>query len=72
MNVLIEHYKKKDNGRDTVYFNDKPVTQVTLVKLPIKFGYGSYNEPKKLLDTGIDVEDIIKITPEGELNMSDN
>jgi hypothetical protein len=72
MNVLIEHYKKATNGRDTEYFNGKPVTQVTLVKLPLKFGYGSYNEPKKLLDTGIDVEDIIKITPEGELNMSDN
>jgi hypothetical protein len=72
MNVLIEHYAKKDNGRDTLYFEGKPVTQVTLVKLPLKFGYGSYNEPKKLLSTDIDVEDIIKITPEGELNMSDN
>jgi hypothetical protein len=72
MNVLIEHYKKKDNGRDTLYFEGKPVIQVTLVKLPLKFGYGSYNEPKKLLSTDIDVEDIVKITPEGELNMSDN
>lgn len=72
MNVLIEHYAKADNGRDTVYFNGKPVVQVTKVKLPLKFGYGSYNEPKKLLNTGIDVDDIIKITPEGELNMSDN
>jgi hypothetical protein len=72
MNVLIEHYAKKDNGRDTLYFEGKPVIQVTLVKLPLKFGYGSYNEPKKLLSTDIDVEDIIKITPEGELNMSDN
>jgi hypothetical protein len=72
MNVLIEHYKKKDNGRDTLYHDGKPVVQVTLVKLPIKFGYGSYNEPRKILDQDIDVEDIIKITPEGELNMSDN
>ena len=72
MNVLIEHYKKAANGRDTEYFNGKPVVQVTTVKLPLKFGYGSYNEPKQLLNTGIDVEDFIKITPEGELNMSDN
>lgn len=72
MKVLIEHYKKADNGRDTVYFNGKPVTEVTSVKLPLRFGYGSYNEPKKLLNTAINVEDIIKITPEGELNMSDN
>jgi len=72
MEVLIEHYKKASNGRDTEYFNGKPVTQVTTCKLPLKFGYGSFNEPKKLLNTGIDVDDIIKITPIGELNMSDN
>jgi hypothetical protein len=72
MNVLIEHYKKAANGRDTEYFNGRPLTQITLVKLPIKFGFGSYNEPRKVLDYAIDVEDIIKITPEGELNMSDN
>jgi len=70
MIVLIEHYKKADNGIDTVYFEGKPVTQVTLAKMPLKFGYGSYNEPRKLLNCGIDLDDIIKITPEGELNMS--
>jgi len=72
MNVLVEHYKKAENGRDTFYYNGKPVVQVTLVKLPIRFGYGSYNEPRKMLDHNIDVDDIIKITPEGELNMSGN
>jgi hypothetical protein len=72
MKVLIEHYKKASNSRDTEYFNGKPVTQITSVKLPIKFGYGSYNEPRKVLDHEINVDDIIKITPEGELNMSDN
>ena len=70
MNVLIEHYKKKDNGIDTVYYEGKPLTIITLVKLPLRFGYGSYNEPKKLLDYNIDVEDILKIVAEGELNMS--
>jgi hypothetical protein len=70
MNILIEHYKKTDNGRGTVYYEGKPVTQVTLVKLPLKFGYGSYNEPKVILDHGIQVEDIIRLTAEGELNMS--
>lgn len=63
MNILIEHYKKADNGIDTVYLNNKAVVMVTTVKLPLKFGYGSYNEPKKLLGTDINVDDIIKITP---------
>jgi len=72
MNVLIEHYAKKDNGIDTLYFEGKPLIRVTLVKLPLRFGYGSYNEPRKVLGYGIDVEDIIKITPEGQLNMSNN
>ena len=43
---------------------------VTTVKLPLRFGFGSYNEPKKILDVGINVEDVIKITAECELNMS--
>ena len=70
MNVLIEHFKKASNGRDTEYFEGKPVTMVTKVKMPLKFGYGSYNEPKKLLGHDIDVDDIKGITAEGELNMS--
>jgi hypothetical protein len=71
MKVLITHYVKADNGRDTKYHEGKPVQKVTTVKLPIKFGYGSYNEPRKILDTDIDVDDIISIVAEGELNMSD-
>lgn len=70
MNVIIEHFKKASNGIDTVYYNNKPVVIVTTVKLPLRFGFGSYNEPKKILDVGINVEDVIKITAEGELNMS--
>jgi hypothetical protein len=69
MRVLIEHYKK--NNQDTLYYNGKPVVQITEAKLPLRFGYGSFNEPRKLLDYNIDIEDIIKIT-EGELNLSDN
>ena len=72
MRVLIEHYKKTNNNQDTLYYNGKPVIQITQGKLPLRFGYGSFNEPKKLLDYNIDIEDIIKITPEGELNLSDN
>lgn len=61
MLVKITHFVKKDNGRDTEYLDGKPVSKVTEVKLPIKFGYGSFNEPKKLLDKGIDVDDVISI-----------
>jgi hypothetical protein len=73
MFILIEHYKKADNGIDTVYYQGKPVTQVTKVKLPLRFGFGSYNEPMKVLDCpiSINVEDIKAIVAEGELNMSE-
>lgn len=71
MNVLIEHYKKHENGRDTFYYQGKPVIMVTTAKLPLRFGYGSFNEPKKLLDYNIDVEDIVKIVQEGCLGLSD-
>ncbi len=71
MDILIEHYKKSLNGRDTEYHEGKPVVMVTQTKLPLRFGYGSYNEPKLVFNTGgIQVEDIIKITAVGELNMS--
>lgn len=70
MYILIEHYKKKDNGRDTVYYDGKPVICVTRAELPLKFGYRSYNEPMIVLSYGIQVEDIVKLTAEGELNMS--
>ena len=69
MKVLITHFKKDDKG-NTLYYDNRPLSQVTAVKLPLKFGYGSYNEPKKLLNTGIDVSDIISIESEGELNLS--
>lgn len=69
MNVIITHYKKADNGRDTVYFEGKPVRIITTVKLPIKFGYGSYNQPMKIKDMDINVEDIISIEAEGEMQL---
>lgn len=70
MNVVIEHYKKKLNSRDTEYHEGKPVVIETQTKLPLRFGYGSYNEPKLEMNTGIEVMDIIKITAVGESNMS--
>lgn len=70
MNVIITHFKVDERGNH-VYHEDKPVTIVTRVKLPLKFGYGSYNEPKKVINTGINVEDVVSIHAEGELNMTD-
>jgi hypothetical protein len=68
MNVIITHYKKAENGIDTVYCDGKPVTMKTVVELPIRFGYSNYNEPKKVLYAGIDVDDIISIEADLMLN----
>ena len=60
MKVIVKHYVK--NGRNTLYDNNrKPVIGVTVVDFPLRFGYGSYNEPRKLLDKNIEVDDIIEI-----------
>lgn len=75
MKVIVTHYAKASNGISTQYFNDKPVSQVTTVSLPLKFKFGSYNEPRKVFnDKGfcINADDIISIVAEGELNMSDH
>jgi hypothetical protein len=63
MNAIITSYKKKANGIDTEYDeNRKPIKIETIIPFPLKFGYGSYNEPKILFDSqGIQVDDIISI-----------
>lgn len=69
MKVLITSFKKTENGRDTIYVNGKPSTITTSYKLPLQFGYGSYNEPKVLLNSGgIQVQDIISVEAEGEMS----
>ena len=61
MKIIITHYKKADNGIDTLYQDGKPITEKTKANLPLRFGYGSYNEPMKILSQGINVTDIISI-----------
>lgn len=56
----ITHYKVDSTGK-TVYVDRKPVTTTTIVEFPLRFGYGSYNEPRKLLNNGINSDDIISI-----------
>lgn len=69
MKVLITYFKKAENGRDTVYVDKKPVTTTISYQLPLQFGYGSYNEPKVLLNSGgIQMQDIISIEAEGEMS----
>ena len=56
----ITHYKVDSRG-NTVYVDRKPVTTTTVVEFPLRFGYGSYNEPRKLLNNRINSDDIISI-----------
>lgn len=56
----ITHYAV-DNRGNTIYNDRKPVTTITIVDFPLRFGYGSYNEPRKLLNSGINSDDIISI-----------
>lgn len=67
MNVLITHYKK-DEKDNTVYYAGAPVRQVTTARLPLHFKFGSYNEPKKVIELNINVEDVISIEAEGEMS----
>lgn len=61
MKAIITHYVKLANG-DFKYENDKPAFATTEVDFPIKFGYGSYNEPRKVLGPYcIDVDSVISI-----------
>lgn len=60
MKVEITHYKK--DGINTVYENGKPAKLKTIIELPLKFGYDSYNQPMRILGSNINVEDIIEIT----------
>jgi hypothetical protein len=58
-------YFQKENG-NTVYVDGKPATITKNVELPLRFRFGSYNEPKKVLNisfTICDVDDIISIEP---------
>lgn len=56
----ITHYKVDISG-NTVYVDRKPTTTTTIVEFPLRFGYGSYNEPRKILNSGINSDDIISI-----------
>lgn len=58
--LVITHYNKNANG-STVYVDGKPTFSTTVVSVPIKFGFGSYNEPMKVKGYDINVDDIISI-----------
>lgn len=65
MHILISHIKKDDKG-NTICLDNKPVISITKVQLPIKFGYGSYNQPKKIINIDINIENIVGISAEEE------
>lgn len=64
MKVTISHYIRLNSwSEDVLYKDNKPVIQDTVVELPLKFGFGSFNEPKKILNEGINVSHVIEIKP---------
>lgn len=56
----VKHFKKDDKG-NTVYEDKKPVIETTRLSFPLEFGYGSYNEPKKIRNISINIDDIVSI-----------
>lgn len=64
MKVIIEHFDK-DSKDNIKYHEGKPITTFTSIKLPIEFGFGSYNEPKKIINHDINIEDIVAIIGNG-------
>ncbi len=76
MKVNIEYFKKDQKGNQ-IYHDKKPVTAVTTATLPLRIGYGSYNEPRKFLNAynefgrAIDADDVRNISACGELNIMD-
>ncbi len=65
LRVTVTHYLKDHLGNTIYTTNDDgrkaPKKGETEVTLPLRFGYGSYNDGRMLLDYGIKVDDIISI-----------
>ena len=64
MEVWVNHFVRKNNYNSDVEYdeNRRPVTKWTKCSLPLKFGYGSCNEPKRVCYTGINADDVIEIS----------
>lgn len=68
MKAIITHFKLDSKG-EVLYSegegnsSKKPLTTATITDFPLRFGYGSYNEPRKLLNIDLDESVIISIEP---------
>lgn len=63
MKVLITYYdpsKNEDNRANGGGFK-YGISEVEAT-LPLRFGFGSHNEPMKILNNGVNVEDVIYIS----------
>lgn len=66
MKAIITHFKLDSKG-EVLYsegegnHSKKPLTTTTITDFPLRFGYGSYNEPRKLLNIGLDESMILNI-----------
>lgn len=61
MKVKLVYFQKHANGRDTIYENGIPKHGSHITTLPLRFGYGSYNEPRKIHGEGVDADDLLSI-----------
>lgn len=61
MKVVILHYVRLNSWSDIEYKNGAPVIKETVTELPLRFGFNSLNEPKKVLN--INVSDVTEIRP---------
>jgi hypothetical protein len=62
MNALVTYFKKDDKGNQEYDLDRRPVTATREMHFPLRFGFGSYNEPRKLFGTwSVDAEDVISV-----------
>ena len=64
MKAVITHYLRDHLTNAQVYQDRIPVLKKTIIPFPITFRYGSYNEPMKIQNTRISVEDVTAIEVE--------
>ncbi len=74
MKVKLTYFEKdiKDN---TVYKDGKPVTGTSTASLPLRMGFGSYNEPRKVFGCGgLNVDDLLSVEeiPDNEVEQLKN
>ncbi len=77
MKARVLHFVRKfDRPNNSIEYgeNNKPIIKESIIDFPLRFGFGSYNEPQCILNAGrsINVEDIREIHLYEEVIVDDN